>query len=63
MSECDGLDVYRDCGRADISDQRLRVQPAKLERRPVMAAGWCGSDRALDLYGQAVGEFAALTGC
>ncbi len=55
-----GSIVYRHCRGADVSDQRLHVQSEKLEGRPLMAAGWNRINRAVDLHGQAVGEFVAL---
>ena len=58
--EFDGFNVHRYCGGADVPDQRLRIQPEELERRPIVVGDRCGSDRTLDLHGQAVGEFVAV---
>lgn len=59
--ECKWLDVYRYCRGARVSDQRLRVQSEKLERRFLVAAGWYRINRDVDLHGQAVGELVALS--
>ena len=58
--ECDGFDVHRYCGSADVPDQRVRVQSEELERRPIVAVDRGGAHRTLDLHGQAVGKFIAV---
>lgn len=59
--ECDRFSVYRYRGGADVSDQRVRLQPTKLEGRSLMADSRRGSDRAADLHGQAGGKFIEVT--
>lgn len=58
--ECDWFDVHRYCGSAGVPDQRICVQSEKLEKRPIVAGDRGGAHRALDLHGQAVGEFIAM---
>ena len=50
-NECHRFIVHRNRRVAVVSDQRLRVQPAKLERRSVMAIDRRGTHRPFDLHG------------
>lgn len=49
--ECDGFNVYWDCGGTAISDQRLHVQSEELERRICLVDGRRGIDCPVNLYG------------